>query len=90
MIFQFVATSGSRNWSGYSNPRMDLILSNALKATSRTARATLYRAAQQLIETDRPIIPLYNDVTLAAYNTSLTGITLNANGSLSIVNAQYK
>ena len=90
VISQFVATSGTRNWSGYSNPRMDLILSNALKATSRTARATLYRTAQQLIEMDRPIIPLYNDVTLAAYSTSLTGITLNADGSLSLVNAQYK
>ena len=29
-------------------------------------------------------------MTFAAFSTSLTGITLNANGALNIVNAQYR
>ena len=33
-IYQFVATTGSQNDSGYSNPRLDLILNNARKAST--------------------------------------------------------
>jgi len=61
-IFQFVATTGSQNDSGYSNPRLDLILNNARKATTEKARATLYRAAQKIILADRPLIYLYHPV----------------------------
>ena len=46
-----LATSGARNYGGYSNPRLDLILANGLKATSIQARSTLYRVAQQIIPT---------------------------------------
>ena len=46
-IYQFVATTGSQNDSGYSNPRLDLVLNNARKAATTTARKTLYRAAQK-------------------------------------------
>src|SRR5262249_30480256 len=44
MMYPFLASSGAMNWSGYSNPRLDLILANGLKATSIQARTTLYRA----------------------------------------------
>ena len=38
-IYQFVATTGSQNDSGYTNPRLDLILNNARKAaTERRGR----------------------------------------------------
>ncbi len=41
-VFQFLASSGSRNIGGYSNPRLDLVLANARKATSLKALRTLY------------------------------------------------
>ena len=62
-IYQFVATTGSQNDSGYSNPRLDLILNNARKAATADARQTLYRAAQKIILNDRPLIYLYHPVT---------------------------
>ena len=64
-IYQFVATTGSQNDSGYSNPRLDLILNNARKAATLKARTTLYRAAQKIILADRPLIYLYHPVTRA-------------------------
>ena len=64
-----VATSGSRNYSGYSNPRLDLILANARKATTPKALATLYHVAQQILLDDRPIIFLYHSVRYAAVST---------------------
>jgi peptide/nickel transport system substrate-binding protein len=89
-IYPFLTTSGSRNYSGYSNPRLDLILSNGLKATSVPARSTLYRTAQQIIHDDRPIICLYNPVTLAAFSTNLAGVGLTSLGTMTVANAHFK
>ena len=83
-------TSGNSNRSGYSNPRLDLILSNALKATDVKARSKLYHVAQQIIAADRPIIPLYNQTAVAAFSTSVTGVRLTNAGQLSVEHAQFK
>jgi peptide/nickel transport system substrate-binding protein len=55
LIDPFLSSSGATNWGGYSNPRLDLILANGLKATNIQARKTLYHVAQQIIENDRPV-----------------------------------
>ena len=90
IMAMFVETTGVRNYSGYSNPRLDLVMSNALKATSPTARSTLYRVAQQIIANDRPIIYLFNGISYTAFRSSVTGVQLMANGGLMLVNAQFK
>jgi peptide/nickel transport system substrate-binding protein len=64
-------TDGPANYSGYSNPRLDLIFANGFKATSKQARTKLYRVAQQIILADRPVIVLDHVVTYAAYSTSV-------------------
>jgi peptide/nickel transport system substrate-binding protein len=89
-IFQFVATTGSQNDSGYTNPRLDLILNNARKATTDKARQTLYRAAQKIILADRPLIYLYHAVARAGVNKSLQGIRLYPDTLLRVAFAQYK
>jgi peptide/nickel transport system substrate-binding protein len=89
-IYQFVATTGSQNDSGYSNPRLDLILNNARKATTVEARQTLYRAAQKLILNDRPLIYLYHPVTRAGVATSLKGLTMYPDTLLRVAFATYK
>jgi len=75
-IYQFVGTTGSQNDSGYTNPRLDLILNNARKAATDKARQTLYRAAQRIMLTDRPLIYLYHAVTRAGLSKQLTGVTM--------------
>ena len=87
---QVVRDLGVGNRGGYSNPRIDLILNNALKATDIKARSTLYHVAQQIIQADRPLIVLYNSVTFAAFSTSVTGIQLNSGGTMLVANARYK
>jgi peptide/nickel transport system substrate-binding protein len=89
-IYQFVATTGSQNDSGYTNPRLDLILNNARKAATEKARKTLYRAAQNLILNDRPLIYLYHPVTRAGLETSLKGVLLYPDTLLRVANAQFK
>lgn len=90
LIYQFFATPGVRNYGGYSNPRVDYVLTNGLKATRRDARAVNYRAALQLLLADRPTIFLYNVTTIAAFSASLTGMQLTPSGGLLVANAQFK
>jgi peptide/nickel transport system substrate-binding protein len=88
-VFQMLATSGSRNYSGYSNPRLDLILANARKAMRHDAIATLYRAAQQIILADRPIIYLYHPIVYAAVAAKVSGVQLAFDTLLRLASARY-
>jgi peptide/nickel transport system substrate-binding protein len=90
MISPFFASSGAQNWGGYSNPRLDLILANGLKATSIQARSTLYHAAQQIILNERPAIVLYNGTTIAAVSTNVTGVQVTPSGAVTIATARFK
>lgn len=89
-IYQFVGTTGSQNDSGYSNPRLDLILNNARKAATDKARQTLYRAAQQIMLNDRPLIYLYHLVNRAGLSKQLSGVTLYPDTLLRVAFAAYK
>jgi peptide/nickel transport system substrate-binding protein len=89
-IYQFVGTTGSQNDSGYSNPRLDLILNNARKASTQTARKTLYRAAQKLMLADQPLIYLYHPITFASLSTKVTGVSLYPDTLLRVAFAAYK
>jgi peptide/nickel transport system substrate-binding protein len=90
LIYSRVATNAGNNDSGYSNPRLDYVLAEALKAAKLEGRAAYYRVAQQIIHDDRPIVVLYNRVTEAAYSTRLSGVQLNATGYLIFANAQFE
>jgi ABC-type transport system substrate-binding protein len=90
LIYKRVATTGDDNYGGYSNPRLDYVLNQALEATSFKARAVYYRVAQQIIHNDRPYIILYNPTTLLAYSAILKGIEVNPFGAPIFVNAQYR
>jgi peptide/nickel transport system substrate-binding protein len=89
-IYQFVATTGSQNDSGYSNPRLDLILNNARKAATFGARKTLYRAAQRIILNDRPLIYLYHAVNRAGLEKKLVGVKMYPDTLLRVAFAAYK
>ena len=55
IIYRFLATSGSRNYSGYSNPRLDLILANGAEGDEHqgTVDALPRRAADHRAPTGR-------------------------------------
>jgi peptide/nickel transport system substrate-binding protein len=89
-INDWVATSGSRDYGGYSNPRLDLILANTRKATTPKALATLYHAAQQILLDDRPIIFLYHSVRYEAFSSSVTGVQLRPDLLVRVAFAQYR
>jgi peptide/nickel transport system substrate-binding protein len=89
-IYQFVATRGSQNDSGYSNPRLDVILNNARHATTAKARRTLYRAAVRLIRSNRPLIYLWHGVTRHGVSNKVTGVTVYGDGLVRAEFASFK
>jgi peptide/nickel transport system substrate-binding protein len=89
-IFRFLATSGTTNLSGYSNPRLDLILQNGRKALRDSSRKTLYRAAQQIVLQDRPYIYLYYPTKYVAVSTRVAGVQLFPDSQIRVAFAQLK
>ena len=72
-IYPYLDTAGSVNRSGYSNPRLDYVLANALRATTQGARVD-YRVAQQIMHEDRPIIVLRPKTFYGIFDSNLKGI----------------
>ena len=89
-FFQFLATQGSLNRSGYSNPRLDTILANARMATKDKDIASLYRAAQRIILADRPLIYLYHPVVYGAVATNVRDVELPFDLLLRLAFAEYR
>ena len=89
-IYQFVATKGSQNDSGYSNPRLDVILNNARHAKSMKARKTLYRAAVRMIRNDRPLIYLWHAITRHGVTNKVTGVKVYGDGLIRAEFASFK
>jgi peptide/nickel transport system substrate-binding protein len=90
VIYRVVGTNRDNNYGRYSNPRLDYVLANGLKATQMKARAVYYRVAQQIIHDDRPLIVLDNRTSLVAYSTGVTGVALDYKGQVQLANAQLK
>jgi len=91
IVYQPFLSSGARNFGGFSNARLDLILENGRKASSFQARSTLYRAAQQIIQSERPCIFLYNEIRFAALSATVTGVEpFNGGAAMYIGNAQLR
>jgi peptide/nickel transport system substrate-binding protein len=91
LVGNFFASNGSLNIAGYSSPRMDYVLENALKAIDPKARGVYYRVAQQIVHDDRPTIVLYHPIAVSAYNANLlAGVGQTPLGQADLVNAHYK
>lgn len=66
------------NLTRYGNATVDALLEQARGAVGDAARQELYRKAQRLIVDDAPLVPLFNEVRVSAYNTRVIGLDLNA------------
>jgi len=73
-VYEYLATSGNRNFGGYSNPSLDQILGNARKATTPKALKTLWHAAFQIIVSNRPFIFLGHRIIYAAVSSGVKGV----------------
>jgi peptide/nickel transport system substrate-binding protein len=88
-VFQWLDSQGARNFGGYSNPRLDLILANARKAYTAKALKVLWHAAFQIMLTDRPYIFLYHPTVYAAVAANVKGVEFLQDIQARVAFAQY-
>ncbi len=66
------------NLTRYSNVEVDGLLDQARGIADPAAREALYRRVQRMIVDDAPLLPLFHEIRVSAYNTRLSGLELNA------------
>jgi peptide/nickel transport system substrate-binding protein len=88
-MFNFLSTAAGLNYSGYSNPTVDSLLTAASEKTDVAARAALYGQVVRQVQVDNPMIYLYRIRSLTAYSTGVAGIETFADGVVHLSNAAF-
>lgn len=73
---RFMLTSGDHNQNyslGYQSDEVDQLMEEAAAALDMDVRTACYDRIQEISTQEFPVIPLFNDMTLMAYSTKLTG-----------------
>lgn len=73
---RFMLTSGDHNQNyslGYHSDEVDELMEQAAAALDMDVRTACYDRIQEISTQEFPVIPLFNDMTLMAYSTKLTG-----------------
>jgi peptide/nickel transport system substrate-binding protein len=86
-IYQFAASKGSLNDSGYSNPKLDAVLDKARQTNDQGQRKELYKQATAMIGQDRPLIYLYHDKYITGASKKVVGLKVFGDGLLRFTEA---
>lgn len=87
-VYQFIDTNGSRNYGGYSNPRVDRILDRARRSTDPKEMKALYHQALAIVLAARPIIFLDHATVYAAVSSAVKGVAFFSDTQLRVGLAQ--
>lgn len=72
--FMVVTGDHNKNYSiGYQSDKVDALMKEAMESIDIEKRKELYDQIQEISTVDLPIIPLFNDMTVVAYNKQLSG-----------------
>lgn len=72
--FMVVTGDHNKNYNlGYQSDEVDALLKTAMESIDIEVRKELYNRIQEISASDLPIIPLFNDMTVVAYNKKLGG-----------------
>ncbi|ATF19279.1 ABC transporter substrate-binding protein [Phaeobacter gallaeciensis] len=72
-----VATGGSYNVSGYSNPELDALLERGRGLFSSEERKPVYAEVQAIINRDLPLIPLFHKTQVSVGNGKVEGYRIH-------------
>ncbi len=86
VLNSYFMTDGRNNFTGYSNPDLDQLLTQALAEPDPNTRASLYGSAQQIIMDEALILPIRDYVNLNGARSDLEGIIFSANGWWPLLN----
>lgn len=88
-MFNFLSTGGGNNYSGYSNPEVDDLLTDAARINDVAERAALYGDVVERLHEDNPLIYLYRQRSLTAYSTDIAGVETFADGVVHLSGAAF-
>ncbi|SDI19241.1 peptide/nickel transport system substrate-binding protein [Arthrobacter subterraneus] len=88
-MFNFLSTGGGNNYSGYSNPEVDELMTESAQSNDIAERADLYGQAVAQIQEDNPIIYLYRQRNITAHTTDVAGVETFADGVVHLSNAAF-
>ncbi|WP_454859783.1 ABC transporter substrate-binding protein [Promicromonospora soli] len=88
-MFNFLSTGAGNNYSGYSNPEVDDLLTEAATVIDPAERAELYGQAVTQVQEDNPIIYLYRTRSLTGYTSEVAGIANYADGVVRLSHAAF-
>ena len=79
-------SSSPDNYTGYANPAVDALLSEAGVESDVDRQAALYLEAQQIIINDGALIPLYHGMSYMVVRPDVRGLEVSAIGILALEN----
>lgn len=88
-MFNFLSTGAGNNYSGYSNPEVDDLLTQAATVIDPAERAELYGQVVTKVQADNPVIYLYRTRSLTGYANEVAGISTFADGVVRLSNAAF-
>ncbi|WAP51340.1 ABC transporter substrate-binding protein [Arthrobacter sp. ATA002] len=85
----FLKTGGGNNYSGYSNPEVDRLLTGAAQSTDPDVRAELYGQVVEQVHLDNPILYLYRVRSLTGYTKDVAGVATYPDGVVRLGTAAF-
>jgi peptide/nickel transport system substrate-binding protein len=85
----FVATGGSQNVAGYSNPKVDALLTQAKASQDPNQRKTIYGQLQGLLEDDAPLVYIYRQRNLTGVTKKVSGVQVFPDGIIRVARAGF-
>ncbi|GAA1082498.1 ABC transporter substrate-binding protein [Tsukamurella spumae] len=85
----FLASGAVRNYSGYSDPEVDRLLTDAARTNDQGERARLYGLVTTKVHEDVPIVYGYRMRNLTAYVSDVAGVRTYADGVVRLERAAF-
>jgi len=88
-ITNFVGTGGSQNVSGYNDPSLDALLTQARQAQDVATRRDLYGQAVTKIQAADPLVYLYRQRNLTGVSNTVKGVQVFPDGVIRVAFAGF-
>jgi peptide/nickel transport system substrate-binding protein len=73
-------STANRDWSGFSDPRLDALFAQAAETLGSNQSQPLYRQLDQELWADMPALPLFDEPTLLVNSAWVNGVTDDPGG----------
>ena len=88
-MYSFLSTAQANNYSGYSDPRVDRLLTQAARQVGTEKRARTYGEVVRIVQREDPLIYLYRQRNLTGFSEDVVGVSTYADGVVRLSRAAF-